>query len=228
WEETAKIVKTYSDELVDRWNKEIDTLLVFAGLFSAILTAFNVQSYQLLTPAPATDPVIIALEHISAQLRSFSVNPPSVNSTQPAFVHQDPIPTPATRWAIWLNALWFSSLIFSLAAASIGLMVKQWITEYNSGLSGTSHQTARLRQLRLESLERWHVKEIVSVLPVLLQMASALFFAGLLVLLWQLNRTVAIVATVLVGLLVSFSLYTIIIPSFTTHCSYRSPPSRAL
>ncbi|KAI0688773.1 hypothetical protein C8T65DRAFT_114199, partial [Cerioporus squamosus] len=214
--------------MVDRWNKEIDTLLVYAGLFSAILTAFNVQSYQLLTPPPATDPIIVALERISAQLSSFSVNPPSVNSTHPAFVHQDPTPPPAPRWVVWLNALWFSSLIFSLSAASVGIMVKQWLNEYNSGLSGTSRQVARLRQLRLKSLQRSRVKEIVNTLPVLLQIASALFFAGLLVLLWQLNHTVAAVGTVLVGVLIIFSVFTIILPCFTTRCSYLSPPSRAL
>ena len=32
WDETAKVVKTYSDELVDRWNKEIDTLLVYVSV----------------------------------------------------------------------------------------------------------------------------------------------------------------------------------------------------
>ena len=70
---------------------------VQGGLFSAVLTAFNVQSYQLLTPPPATDPVIVALEKISAQLSSFSVNPPSVNSTHPAFVYNDPTPLPAPK-----------------------------------------------------------------------------------------------------------------------------------
>ncbi|KAI0708749.1 hypothetical protein C8T65DRAFT_209367 [Cerioporus squamosus] len=213
--------------MIERWNKEIDTLLVYAGLFSAILTAFNVQSYQLLTPPPATDPVIVALERISAQLSAFSVNPPFVNSTQPAFIHRDPTP-PASRWAVWLNVLWFSSLIFSLSAASVGIMVKQWLHEYNSGLSGTSRQVARLRQLRLKSLKRWHVADIVSVLPVLLQIASALFFAGMLVLLWHLNRTVAIVGSILVGVLAIFSLSTIVLPSLATHCAYISPPSRAL
>ena len=200
---------------------------VQGGLFSAVLTAFNVQSYQLLTPPPATDPVIVALERISAQLSSFSVNPPSVNSTHPAFVY-DPAPLPAPPYAVWLNALWFASLICSLSAASIGIMVKQWLNEYNSGLSGKSRQIARLRQLRLNGLRRWHVKEIVAVLPVLLQIGSALFFAGLLVLLWQLNHTVATVATVLVGMLVAFSLSTIILPSIATGCAYLSPPSRAL
>ena len=198
-----------------------------AGLFSAILTAFNVQSYILLTPDPDPDPIISALEKISAQLESFSVNLPSVNATQPAFVYRDPSPPSPPGWAVWLNALWFSSLIFSMSAASIGIMVKQWLNEYSSGLSGTSRQIARLRQLRLNSLQRWRVQEIVSVLPVLLQIASGLFFAGLLTLLWQLNRAVAIVSSVLVGVLAAFTLITIVLPSLATHCSYLSPPSRA-
>ena len=197
------------------------------GLFSAVLTAFNVQSYQLLTPPPNTDPVILALERISAQLSSFSVNPPSVNSTHPAFVYHNPSPLSAPQYAVWLNTLWFASLIFSLSAASIGIMVKQWLNEYSSGLSGKSRQIARLRQLRMNSLRQWRVKEIVAVLPVLLQIASALFFSGLLVLLWQLNRIVAITATGLISALIVFSLSTIILPSVTEHCSYLSPPSLA-
>lgn len=32
WSKTADIVKTYSDEIVRRWNQEIDTLLVFVRL----------------------------------------------------------------------------------------------------------------------------------------------------------------------------------------------------
>ena len=200
---------------------------VQGGLFSAVLTAFNVQSYQLLTPPPTTDPVIVALERISAQLSSFSVNPPSVNSTHPAFVY-DPAPLPAPQYAVWLNTLWFASLICSLSAASVGIMVKQWLNEYSAGLSGKSRQIARLRQLRLNGLQRWRVKEIVAVLPILLQVASALFFAGLLVLLWQLNQVVATVSTVLVGLLVVFSLSTIVLPSIATGCAYLSPPSRAI
>ena len=136
--------------------------------------------------------------------------------------------TVVTLYAVWLNALWFASLICSLSAASIGIMVKQWLNEYSTGLSGKSRQIARLRQLRLNGLRRWRVKEIVVVLPVLLQTASALFFAGLLVLLWQLNHVVATVATALVALLIIFSLSTIILPSIVTGCAYLSPPSRAL
>ena len=52
-----------------------------AGLFSAVLTAFNVQSYTLLTPDPQ-DRLLGTLQQISAQLGSFSVNPSPVGVNQ--------------------------------------------------------------------------------------------------------------------------------------------------
>ncbi|EIW54221.1 uncharacterized protein TRAVEDRAFT_132550, partial [Trametes versicolor FP-101664 SS1] len=67
WTDAAVMVQDYSDDMIARWNKEIDTYLVFAGLFSAILTAFNVQSYLLLQPA-APDPSVAILQQISSQL----------------------------------------------------------------------------------------------------------------------------------------------------------------
>ncbi|KAI0364182.1 hypothetical protein BV20DRAFT_956773, partial [Pilatotrama ljubarskyi] len=165
WSHTTEIVKSYSDDMIKRLNAEIDTLLVYAGLFSAVVTAFNVESYALLLPQ-APDPSLAVLERISVQLGSLSVNAPSLNMTGP--LSQPPraaSPSLAPAWTIWLNILWFSSLICSLAAASIGITVKQWLQEYSSGLSGTSRHTARLRQRRLNSLVKWHVADITAALP---------------------------------------------------------------
>ncbi|KAI0758823.1 hypothetical protein C8Q74DRAFT_1164852, partial [Fomes fomentarius] len=162
WSKTADTVKTYSDDIVRRWNQEIDTLLVFAGLFSAILSSFTVQSYQLLTPAPMA-PVVTMLLLLSSQFLATQ----SANSTQGSLVELDASQASSNprRWVVWLNALWFSSLILSLSSALIGIMVKQWLNEYNSGLSGTSRQIARLRQARLANLDKWKVAAIVAILP---------------------------------------------------------------
>ncbi|KAI0742993.1 hypothetical protein C8Q80DRAFT_1273563 [Daedaleopsis nitida] len=209
--EVAKIVKQYSDDM--------------AGLFSAVLTAFSVQSYPLLSPSPP-DPVHATLQQISLQLNSFSVNLPLVNTTQPV----SPItavpgaPSPE-RWAVVLNMLWFSSLIFSLSAASVAIMVKQWLAEYSTGISGSSPHISPIRQHRLNSLRRWRVAEIIGVLPVLLQIALSLFFAGILVLLWHLNHAVAAVATILIGVLLFLALVTIVLPAFSRDCCYISPPA---
>ncbi|TBU22081.1 hypothetical protein BD311DRAFT_676896, partial [Dichomitus squalens] len=66
-DDAAKVVKKYSDEMVKRWNEEIDTLLVCAGLFSAILTAFNVQSYLLLQPTTSDSTLVSTADLTTAQ-----------------------------------------------------------------------------------------------------------------------------------------------------------------
>lgn len=194
-----------------------------AGLFSAVLTAFNVQSYQLLQPEP-TDPTLAVLRQISAQLSSFSVNPAFVNSTQHPLTDNDinpPFHAPSS--AVWINALWFSSLICSLASASIALLVKQWLHELSIGVSGTSRESARIRQYRLNSLKRWRVGSIVIIIPILLQLALFLFLVGLVMLLWTLHGTVAAVASSLVGTLFVFIAVTTLLPVVRVDCCYRSP-----
>ncbi|KZV79385.1 hypothetical protein EXIGLDRAFT_757013 [Exidia glandulosa HHB12029] len=55
--ENARVWTVYRDEaairdeaMLDGWNKTLDILLIFAGLFSAVATAFIVESYKLLQP----------------------------------------------------------------------------------------------------------------------------------------------------------------------------------
>ncbi|KAI0652936.1 hypothetical protein C8Q70DRAFT_878544, partial [Cubamyces menziesii] len=223
--DSAVIVKNYSDELVKRWSSEIDTYLVYAGLFSAILTAFNVESYQSLQIS-SPDPTPAILQQISFQLSSMVYAPPFINSSYPTFTTFQPSSASApavARSTIWLNALWFSSLVLSLSSASVGILVKQWLNEYQRGLAGDSVHIVRLRQHRLNNLERCHVRTIVNAIPVLLQAALALFLAGLLLLLWDLHHTVAAVTSGFVSAIALFIIGTTLAPLFTARCAYLSP-----
>ncbi|KAF9478481.1 hypothetical protein BDN70DRAFT_789468, partial [Pholiota conissans] len=47
----------------DAWKDEVQNLLIFAGLFSAVVTAFLIESYKLLLPDP-NDTVISLLTQI--------------------------------------------------------------------------------------------------------------------------------------------------------------------
>ena len=168
--------------------------------------------------------MVAALQQISAQLNSFSVSSTFINSTQPAQPSdQAEPPFRAPTSAVWINTLWFASLVCSLASASIALIVKQWLDEVSSGLSGASRETARVRQYRLNSLKKWQVGAIVLIPSVLLQVALVLFLVGLMILLWTLHETVAGVTTALVGVLFCFLCTITILPVFRWDCSYRSP-----
>ena len=180
------------------------------------------QSYLLLQP-DSGDTVVQALVHISAQLSSFSVNQAFINSSAPVFVPPRDSSFSAPLYAIWINALWFPSLICTLSASSIAVTVKQWLYQYKQGLSGTSREISRMRQYRYENLLSWRVPEIIAMLPVLLQIALSLFLGGLLILLWSLHPLVAVFASVLVGMLGVFHFVTTIMPTFCPDCSYQSP-----
>ncbi len=130
-------------------------------------------------------------------------------------------------FAVLLNILWFSSLVSSLASASIGIIVKQWLKEYSVGLNGSSREIARRRQYRLNNLEKWRVATIVDVLPILLQIALVLFLTGLLLLLWNTHLTVSIAVAIVVAILIIFLVLTTILPTVLDGCCYYSPQAYA-
>ncbi|TBU53354.1 hypothetical protein BD310DRAFT_970336 [Dichomitus squalens] len=211
WQSAAEALKDYHDNLVERWQKETDVLLVFAGLLSGVLTTFNIQIYQLLQPGP-NDATLAVLEQISKQLDGFSFNGQFLNSSQPARpLNQIQPPFVPAATAVWMNTLWFASLICSLASASIALIVKQWLNGLTVGLSGTSRESA-----------------IVFIPSLLLHIALVFFFTGLLILLWTLHPTVAVFASAFVGALVIFQLVVTILPTIRWDCCYRSPQAVAV
>ncbi len=190
------------------------------------MTAFNVESYHLLQPEPS-DPTLAVLKQISAQLNGYTLTPPFLNATHhtgPMDLAQALFQAPTS--AVWLNTLWFSSLVFSVVAALLALFVKQWISEATVG--GTSLESARLRQYHLNGLLKWRVGAIVVIPPLLLQLASFLFLAGLLILLWTLHNTVAMTVSLLVTFFFTFFLVVTILPVIKGDCSYRSPASFAI
>ncbi len=165
---------------------------------------------------------LAALKQISSQLNSFSVASPFVNATEQAS-QLAAIPFHAPQYAVWLNVLWFSSLVFSLASATVALFVKQWL--YEATVGDAFRESARLRQYRLNGLLRWRVGMIVVALPIMLQLASLLFLLGVLVLLWELHSTVAAITSALACLFFAFFLAVTILPVWKTDCPYRSPTS---
>ncbi|KAK1219738.1 hypothetical protein PQX77_017546 [Marasmius sp. AFHP31] len=218
WKECLNRVDEYDIERCKGYRDDIDTLLVFAGLFSAVVTAFTVESYQWLDEDPL-DATAEILLHI-AQNSNMSL-PPSLTETEFA------PPEPAIR----INICWFLSLTLSLTAVIIGILCKQWIREHRrSPPKYTSHKdTLLLRQMRHQSFENWGVSSMAHTLPLLLEIALTLFFLGVLDLLWSLNTLVASIVTVQVGIGLLAIFATTILPTISLvwntriPCAYKSP-----
>ncbi|EKM58683.1 uncharacterized protein PHACADRAFT_52647, partial [Phanerochaete carnosa HHB-10118-sp] len=167
------------------------------GLFSAILTAFVVQTYQMLQPD--TQDTTNQLLAYNSQLFSHGHTypetdyhiPPTLNMTMTSVLESQPFSPSAS--ARWINVLLFTSLVLSLAAALFGILAKQWIREYmlwNSPLA-TPRENVMVRQMRFEDWESWNVDATIATVPALLEIAMVLFLIGMVILLWTLDDIVA-------------------------------------
>ena len=85
-----------------------------AGLFSAVPSAFLVESYQALSPDPESQ-IISLLQQIATQ--SYTYSGGFLNTTLRQAVFEAP------TWTVRVNGLWFASLVVSLTTASFGMLV---------------------------------------------------------------------------------------------------------
>ncbi|KAK1223548.1 hypothetical protein PQX77_013579 [Marasmius sp. AFHP31] len=199
WEVIMKEVTSLDEGLVGGWKEDIDTLLVFAGLFSAVVTAFTIESYQWLEQAPE-DTNVVLLTQIFQRLNNESISPP------PQFE--------ALSSAVRINVLWFLSLTIALVDALFALLCKQWLREHGRNTRTRSPAEAlALRWLRNQSLEKWRVPTILASLPVLLELALFLFLAGVLELLWIRHRVPFAFAMGVVGFAGLYYIGTAIAPA---------------
>ncbi|KDQ08180.1 hypothetical protein BOTBODRAFT_119030, partial [Botryobasidium botryosum FD-172 SS1] len=153
----------FDETIIRDWNQSMDVLLIFAGLFSAVQTAFLVEAYKNLADDPAQLTVSLLRQidqHIQERASSsgqFDNNLASLNSGN--F-------TPSSS-AVRINCAWFASLILTLGIPVIIVLVKQWLDKYgHSKTSGSHREQARLRQYRYGGLQQWKVPEVIGLLPI--------------------------------------------------------------
>src|SRR6266702_4031938 len=96
------------------------------------------------------------------------------------------------NYAVWVNSLWFLSLVISLTCALLATLLQQWARRY---LRVTQprygpHKRARIRSFFAEGVEKYLLPWAVETLPTLLHVSLFLFFSGLVVFLCNVNLTI--------------------------------------
>ncbi|KAI0769255.1 hypothetical protein BC629DRAFT_1292241, partial [Irpex lacteus] len=222
WTAMAQAMRDYDEDKVKDTKEDIDTLLTFAGLFSAALTAFLVESYQALLPDPngqisaTSQQSLIVMQQMYLQVFN--------GSSQPlvALADATPLPFQPSTNDIRVNVLWFSSLIFSLMTASFAILVKQWLREYMAVDYPSPQARLRIRHCRYPELAAWKVFEIAAILPLLQQLALALFFVGLCYFTSSVHESVGHTTLPLIaGWAFCFTVATFL-PIFLPRCPYKT------
>lgn len=131
---------------------------------------------------------------------------------------------------MWVNSLWFLSLVVSLFCALLATLQQRWARRYLELTQPPAavHKRARIRSFFNNGVTRFHANVTVEAIPALLHVSVFLFLAGLVVSLFSIHHTVAYV--VLSATTVCALVYTAItvMPVIYHDCPYTSPLSAPL
>ncbi|KAJ3500584.1 hypothetical protein NMY22_g19213 [Coprinellus aureogranulatus] len=126
--ETLEMWEAIADaERCNLWKEEVSTGVVVAGLFSAVVTAFLIESQKALRK----DPGQALLEYLVASKINETAAPFSLNTFPPPEGSD-----------IRVNTLWFLSLILSITAVLVGTTALQWVREHQRDQRGLDPQIA--------------------------------------------------------------------------------------
>ncbi|GJJ14913.1 hypothetical protein Clacol_009183 [Clathrus columnatus] len=218
WERYQTEAKEHDKLLTEGWTGDMDVLLVFAALFSAILTAFIIEFYKQLQPDP-TNAFLSLSSNTVVLLRCIANHTECTNLVIPnESIH-------ISESFRWINALWFTSLTISLLVSAVAILVKQWVHAYHSGLYGNPRSYGRLRQFRYDGIKKWRISGIIRALPSLMYLAVILFFVGLLILLSNLDPAIYLLCLSICIVAGSGYLLTLILPVIDPSCPFRTPAS---
>ncbi|CAE6379568.1 unnamed protein product [Rhizoctonia solani] len=220
WRLYQKEAKAQDRELVQSRDRNLDTMLLFAGLFSAVLTAFLVESTSLLEPDQANISISLLLSIAQSQQRmEAGVSSPTPSSiTIPSFK-----PSNAARW---INILWYLSLVLSLGAAMVAMLAKEWLSWFQLYKTRVPRKYALERQSRYEGLESWGAVVLIDFLPTVLHVSLLLFTLGLIIRLWIIDFVVASVVTAAASATALFYIGTVLLGALRELCPFKSRVSK--
>ncbi|TFY56756.1 hypothetical protein EVJ58_g7445 [Rhodofomes roseus] len=135
WQMYNEQASKWREDFIEKWNKEMKSLLLFATLFSAVITAFVVLSYPSLRPDPGLTTVnllqqVVASLNANQTLQSVQASASLVSDSSTTFVPE--------AYAIRVNTFWFASLVVSVSVAFLTILARQWL----ASLDGDLHPSA--------------------------------------------------------------------------------------
>ncbi|KAI0264770.1 hypothetical protein BGY98DRAFT_1159686 [Russula aff. rugulosa BPL654] len=119
-------------------------------------------------------------------------DPNATLSSTPSPVAKPP-PFSAPRYSVWVNTLWFLSLVMSVSCALWATSLHQWARRYvrlAQPARCSPENRARMRAFFAGGVDKMHIPWAVEGLPMLLHLSLFLFFGGLAIFLFNVDREV--------------------------------------
>ncbi|KAF8798334.1 hypothetical protein BYT27DRAFT_7151139, partial [Phlegmacium glaucopus] len=226
WSIYNREAESYDRALMETWKDDMDTIIIFAGLFSAVLTAFLVDASKNLKADPTDQTnalltqTVVLLAQISQQL--------GPNGSQTIISHPQPLGQFKLKSSdLRINMFWYMSLGFSITAALGATLVQQWVRDYLQvfqRLSG-SLERSRMRQYLFHGLSSNHMSLLVECIPAFIHISLFLFFIGLAENLFATNPVIAITTTTIISFCAVFYIICSVLPVLYPQTPFDTPLS---
>ncbi|KAK0471470.1 hypothetical protein IW261DRAFT_1344446, partial [Armillaria novae-zelandiae] len=182
---TASVWRAYSDEsgkynadMVAQQRAKLNIILVFAGLFSAVVTAFIIQSSANLKPDYQKTASLLLWDHVNIQravANGTSIDALITSNTDPT-AHFTPDHNDVVSYAV----LW-TSLALSLATAFFAILLDAWYFHYLWPIGKELKFCARTRHFGYANGVSGLIRGYIGLLQLLLHLSVIIFLYGLII-----------------------------------------------
>ncbi|KAI9458005.1 hypothetical protein BJY52DRAFT_1150032, partial [Lactarius psammicola] len=207
-------------EMVERWKGEADSTLIFAGLFSAVVTVSLVESYKWLSIDQGEETVKL-LAQISRQLVNISNGIPL--ESIPA---ESSRPFEPAASAILVNLLWFCSIALCISCSVGATLIQQWARRYLVLIQGP--ERAHLRTFMLNGLRKFQVDRFLQLLAISLHTSILLYAIGIFKFFLTVNTRIGFIALGICILLGHIYGILTFLPLLFFDCPYSTPWSAVM
>ncbi|KAN0130549.1 hypothetical protein V8E53_011635, partial [Lactarius tabidus] len=206
----------FDREDVENWKGGAEGILVFTGLFSSTIATFIAISY----PSLQQNTTQSLLTQISQQLANANTN----STTNAASLSTQTSFSPSAS-VVFVNSVWFLSLVLSLTCALMATLLQQWARRYLQIIqrNHAPHVRAHIREYFSRGARKFRIFGLVELLPSLLLVSVFLFFAGLVVFAFLANNIVAYITLALVGFCFLAYILLTVTPLLSPDCPYYTP-----
>ncbi|KAJ7117984.1 hypothetical protein C8R43DRAFT_864963, partial [Mycena crocata] len=181
WTAYETLADEFDREFQKKHGGDLDTGLIFAGLFSAVSSAFIIQ----IQPELQQDPNLLTQALFLRLVENTTGNGSGTQMSSP--------PTSPSIVVVAQSLLYFS-LFCTLGSALLAVLGKQWLLYYDSvGERGTIAERGLERQRKFDGLQRWKFDMVMQIFPLLLQLSLLLFAMALCLYLWTINLAIAVI-----------------------------------
>ncbi|KAF9780471.1 hypothetical protein BJ322DRAFT_1112471 [Thelephora terrestris] len=214
-----EMAKGYDEDFVKKYGGDLDTTLIFAGLFSAVASAFIIDVDSQLQPNTGAETAALL------RVLIYKIDNTTFGNDVPAVPQWNGPP----RAMVHVQAILFASLSASLLAALLAMLGKQWLNRYDSSdMRRSAVERDQNRQRKLDGITAWYFDYVMESLPVMLQAALLLLGCALSRYLWEVSTIVASVVVGVTSFGVLFYLFIVIAGVASESCPYQTPASLVL